>query len=71
MLNSSTCIREAVFFNRTNLSDIPPVRIFPAQNLTFEDIRAKMGQQYGSFFTDSHEYFVSKYTNELGKGNIR
>lgn len=30
-----------------------------------------MGQQYGSFFTDAHEYFVSKYTNELGKGNIK
>lgn len=39
--------------------------------LSYEDIRNRLGEQYGDAFTSAHEYFLAKYTTELGKGNIR
>lgn len=60
---NSTCIREAVFFGNTNLFIIPPVQILPPSVLTSEEIRNKLGEQYGDSFGSAHEYFLAKYLN--------
>lgn len=70
VFSNRTCIREAVFFNNTNISFIPPVKITPNPTLSYEDIRNKLGELYGSYFSDAHEYFLSRYS-QLGKGNIK
>lgn len=69
ILNKGLCIRDAIFNNNTNLTFIPPVKINEV-TLTYEDIRNKLGEKYGNYFSDAHQIFLGKYT-ELGKGNIR
>jgi hypothetical protein len=39
--------------------------------LTIADIKDKLGELYGAFFSDVHDYFLSKYSVDLGKGLIR
>lgn len=51
---NATCIREAVFFGNNNLAIIPPVVILPPSVLTMEDIRDRLGEQYGESFTSAH-----------------
>lgn len=70
MLNRTSCVREAEFNNNTNLSFIPPVVITPAPTLTMEDIRNKLGDQYGAYVSEANDYFISRYP-EVSKGKIK
>lgn len=60
ILNRTACVREAEFNNNTNLSYIPPVLV-SSPTLTFEDIRNKIGEQFGAYAGEANTYFVNKY----------
>ena len=44
--------------------------ITPNQILTIEDIRTKLGQLYGSYASESNDFFNRKY-KEISKANIK
>ena len=53
------------------MTEIPPVRINTEVILSLEQIKDKLGDLYGGYFSDAHDYFLSKYGNLLGKGNVK
>lgn len=39
--------------------------------LTLAEIKDRLGELYGAYFSDAHDYFLSKYSALLGKGLIK
>ncbi len=71
ILNGTNCTREAIFFNKTDIKNIPPVKIEMQSALTFSEIKNLLGELYGNYFSQAHDYFINKYSNQLGKGLIQ